>query len=64
MSGEKMPLNAEPAEDGNQMIESEHGRLRVYPWQPTLWDESPPKYRPHFADCPDAARWRTGMQST
>lgn len=49
-----IPLEAEPAPDGNLVIE----RGLVVCYQPLLHSQGFARYRAHFASCPHAARWR------
>lgn len=60
--GIPMPFDAEPAPDGRyELVEGEDTEghkvlLAQYRLQGALFDA--PVYRSHFADCPDADRWR------
>jgi len=56
-----MPLDSEPVEDGNVVIEPADGAIP--PRARTLKKgEVPPdgtlRYKSHFATCPEAKRWR------
>lgn len=56
--GKPMPVDAEPAADGNLVVvEDVAGELRVFVASGRDWPGEP-RYRPHFATCPDAERWR------
>lgn len=63
--GERLPVDPVAAEDGNLMLYLLDGEIRCQPYdkaitQPTLMGEQPPpRYRPHWADCPDADMFRT-----
>jgi len=53
--GKKMPVDSEPDPDGNLLLwtQGQEWRTKVIQGE---WDG--PRYRPHFATCPDAQSWR------
>jgi hypothetical protein len=57
-----MPIDSDPAEDGNVIADLEQGVGVVVPAgalaQMKADTPDEPFYRSHFATCPDAARWR------
>ena len=62
LSGKQMPVDADPAPEGNVLIQREPGRV----WARVLTGhdlhqarhEDEPLHRSHFSTCPDAATWR------
>jgi len=56
-SGKKMPVDSEPHPEGNLTVWAQGDTWRVKVIQTTTrWDA--PRFRPHFATCPDAQSWR------
>jgi len=51
-SGRSMPLDAEPCDDGNVIVDNS-GRGHVM--DGGHWT---PRFKSHFATCPEAKRWR------
>jgi hypothetical protein len=62
VNGKRMPVDRDPTPDGNLVLavpgvdDTEPYVTVVDPDQPMLDD--PPRYRSHYATCPDADRWR------
>jgi hypothetical protein len=59
--GKAMPVDAEPADDGNVLITGDPERPQatvVNPDQPPLGGWSGPLYTSHFRTCPDAGNFR------
>ena len=54
-SGRKMPVDSEPHPGGNLTVWAQGDVWRVSVIQGN-WEG--PRYRPHFATCPDAQSWR------
>lgn len=52
-----MPLNLEPCEDGNIVIAS-NGEAIVVGTKPAYLRRPLPRYKSHFATCPNAAEHR------
>jgi hypothetical protein len=57
-----MPVDAEPAADGNVIVDLAAGRGVVIPTGalPGIREDTPdePLYKSHFATCPQASEWR------
>lgn len=60
--GRRMPIDADPVEDGNIIADLEQGVGVVVPGgalpQMRLDTPTEPFYRSHFATCPQAEQWR------
>lgn len=54
-SGRRMPVDAEPVDDGTLKLSPRVGQLHVFVVGP---HPSEPRYRAHFVTCPDADGWR------
>ena len=61
-NGKRMPVDAEPVEDGNVRLRQEGDRVVAeYPGKehPGLFDDvDRARYVSHFATCPQAQSWR------
>ncbi len=61
-SGKAMPVDEDPTEDGNIVIDVDHGQLvaRVFQTAEMAREAAPeePRYVSHFATCPDGPKWR------
>jgi hypothetical protein len=60
-SGKKpMPIDADPVLDGNvELANPEGDELIAKVWGTAhVWPDDMPRYRSHFATCPDAERYR------
>ena len=55
-AGNSMLLDAEPVADGNVVLEGGLARVVGPPSEGEL--DLSPRYRPHWASCPDAQKWR------
>lgn len=62
INGKTMPVDAEPTEGGNVLLEIRQGLMRatVYPPDATLIDPDLTFRLSHFTTCPDAQGWRKG----
>lgn len=56
-TGKRMPLDAEPSEDGNVWIDPDTGEVEVVTGMFRLDDDRPLRL-PHFATCPYGDAWR------
>lgn len=54
--GAAIPLDPEPADDGNVLVDTETGKATVLGSQAGY--EPLERYKSHFATCPHAKRWR------
>lgn len=61
----RMPVDADPVPDGNVQLDYRGGPVPyAIVWGPThAWPAGTPRYRPHFASCPDAALHRKGRNA-
>lgn len=60
-NGKPMPVDAEPAEDGNIVLRPEGERIVAeYPGRkhPSLFEVPRTHYVSHFSTCPDRDEWR------
>ena len=64
-----MPIDAEPVEDGNMLVDLNAARAVVFSREAlaafrhnevSVGVEKEPLYRSHFATCPQAGKWRRG----
>jgi hypothetical protein len=66
VNGKRIPVDDEPVPDGNLVLSdptpgayAPTAAQYVAPEQPSLFPEpDPPRFRSHYATCPDADRWR------
>jgi hypothetical protein len=58
--GKQMPLDADPVPGGNIAVDwdTETGVMDKVAWNFPRQGVDPPRYRSHFASCPDANQWR------
>lgn len=57
----KMPVDAEPREDGNIVLRQDGETVVAeYPGKehPSLFEASRPRYVSHFSTCPQSKEWR------
>ncbi len=59
--GKRMPVDAEPVEDGNIALRLDGDKV-IAEYQgkehPSLFEEERPRYVSHFSTCPDRSDWR------
>jgi hypothetical protein len=55
-SGKRMPVDADPSEDGTLVLEQAGAVLRAHVVGTVPGEGS--RHRAHFATCPDAESWR------
>jgi hypothetical protein len=57
-AGKAMPLDALPHPEGNILLDKSTGRCRVQSGRDAAAEGAGPRYRSHFATCPQARNWR------
>ncbi len=62
-AGKNMPVDAEPADDGNLVIEADRvGDPVVIAYDPAK-HAGRERFKSHFATCPQGTQWRNKQQS-
>ena len=56
--GKSMPVNRDPVENGNLVLEEQDGRPPIARKPDELLDRDLPRYVSHFATCPNAEEFR------
>jgi hypothetical protein len=60
LSGRRIPVDPEPVEGGNIHVLA-NGRIVVEGSDTQVWSGAP-RYRSHFATCPQAGEWRAPVE--